>query len=223
MPQALPYVMAAQGVVSLINQLNPPKPPSSPQIPTVSYDEAVQRAQEALNPIYQQALQETLRDVQQDAMRRGFFGQLPGAALSQDAAARLEAGRSSAVANLAQQMVGQSLDAALRQQALAQQYALAAMQSRQQAVPQFVQTGISLMETFPQLFTQPLLSAGRQALSGMTGLPTTGETTPATSTITPTYGNMGLANQALPYQLQMNFTPPQLRVGGGTSFINPYQ
>src|SRR5690606_11820621 len=114
MPQALPYLIGAQAVVSLINQLNPPRPPSAPQIPTVSYDEAVQRAQQALNPIYQQALQETLRDVQQDAMRRGFFGQLPGAALSQDAAARIESGRAAAIANLAQQMVGQSLDAADR-------------------------------------------------------------------------------------------------------------
>lgn len=223
MPQALPYLMGAQAVVSLINQLNPPRPPSGPQIPTLSYDEAVQRAQQALNPIYQQALQETLRDVQQDVMRRGFFGQLPGAALSQDAAARIESGRAAAIANLANQMVGQSLDAALRQQALAQQYALAAMQSRQQAVPQFVQTGIKLLETFPQLLTRQVLSDAQDAVQNLPGLPTTGETTPALSNITPTYGNMGLANQALPYQLQMSFTPPQLRFGGGTSFINPYQ
>ncbi len=47
MPQALPYLIGAQAVVSLINQLNPPRPPSAPQIPTVSYDEAVQRAQQA--------------------------------------------------------------------------------------------------------------------------------------------------------------------------------
>lgn len=214
MPQALPYILGAQAIVSTIQSLNPPRPPATP--PTLSWEQAMEQAQQTLNPLYDQALQDTLQRVALQNIRSGFFGQAPGSALSQDAAARLEANRLSHIGQLAQQMVGLSQEQALRQQALASQFALNQFQAQQSALPNLVNVGLRLGETFPQLFGTPnlgsILGAGTRA---MQNTPAT-LSTPAESRLIPTFGNMGLANQMT---LQPSFAR---RSGFGSSFANPY-
>jgi len=116
--------------------LNPPPPqpqlPPVPEIPVLSREEALQLAQSMLNPLFDEQLQETLRRVDLENIRRGFFGQAPGAALSGARAADVERARAAAIANLVEQMVGQSQQAALQAAALAQQSALQQYQLAQQ-------------------------------------------------------------------------------------------
>ncbi len=89
--------------------------------PTLSWEEAQQRARERLAPLYEQQLQETLKNVEQDLIRRGFFGQMPAVPITREEAARIEAAKNAAIASLAQEMVGQSEEAAQRAAELAQQ------------------------------------------------------------------------------------------------------
>lgn len=103
-----------------------------PEIPVLSREEALQLAQSMLNPLFDEQLQETLRRVDIENIRRGFFGQVPGAALSGARAADVERSRAAAIANLAEQMVGQSQQNALQAAALAQQGILQQNQLAQQ-------------------------------------------------------------------------------------------
>src|SRR5690606_661254 len=93
------------GIVSSALSPRPPAPPPPP--PTMSREEAVERAQATLNPLYQEMLNETLRNLQRQQIARGFFGQLPGAALERSTAADIETRRAQQIAQLAEQMVGQ--------------------------------------------------------------------------------------------------------------------
>lgn len=118
----MPYIQAGSAIVGLGQALGlwgRPKPP-----PTLSYDEALRRAQDVLNPLYSQQIERALENVDRSSLARGFFGQAPAAALRRSTAAQLEADRASQVAALANQMVGQSEQNALQQQQLAAQYAL---------------------------------------------------------------------------------------------------
>src|SRR5690606_36652313 len=94
-------------------------------------------------------LQESLRRVDIENIRRGFFGQVPGAALSGARAADVERSRAATIANLAEQMVGQIQQAALQAAALAQQGVLQQHQLAQQqwqnlsnSLMRGIQTGI---------------------------------------------------------------------------------
>ena len=104
------------------------------QPPTLSWQEAQSRAQSQLVPLYEQQLEQTLKAVDEDTIRRGFFGQLPAGALRGARAAQVEAAKNQAIANLANQMVGQSEQSALQQQALAQQRWAAEAQMLQNAL-----------------------------------------------------------------------------------------
>lgn len=103
-----------------------------PEIPVLSREEALQLSQSMLNPLFDEQLQETLRRVDIENMRRGFYGQLPGDALSGARAADVERSRATSIANLAEQMVGQSQQNALQAAALAQQGVLQQNQLAQQ-------------------------------------------------------------------------------------------
>lgn len=135
MAAALPYLAAISATLNIINQISDmtkrPEPPPAP--PTLSWEDAQERAAQALDPLYDEYLTQTLRDLDRSAIARGFFGQMPAAALSGERAADIQADRVSQIAQLAQQMVGQSEQAALQQQALAQQWLLAQQAARQQA------------------------------------------------------------------------------------------
>jgi len=86
---------AVNAVVNSIFNPPPPRPqlPQVPEIPVLSREEALQLAQSMLNPLFDEQLQETLRRVDIENIRRGFFGQVPGAALSGARAADVERSR----------------------------------------------------------------------------------------------------------------------------------
>lgn len=92
-------------------------------LPTLSYEEALARAQDIYNPMYERATEEALEAVDKDSMRRGFFGQLPAAALRRTTAADLESKKNQQIAQLANQLQGQSEQNAMSQQRLAMQRA----------------------------------------------------------------------------------------------------
>ena len=128
---ALPWIQAALGVASLAQTLRPPQAstpattqPLPEKPPTLGWDEARQRAEETLNPIYDTHLEDTLKNVDQELIARGFFGQLPGAVLSGSRATDVQRNRASAIGTLANQLQTQSEQDALTQQQLAAQWAL---------------------------------------------------------------------------------------------------
>ncbi len=86
--------------------------------PTLSPQEAQSRARGLYEPQFQMDLKDTLAAVDQDSIRRGFFGQMPAAAYKGDTAARMEASKNSQIAQLANAMVGQSEESARAQEAL---------------------------------------------------------------------------------------------------------
>lgn len=92
--------------------------------PTLSYDEALQQAEDVLNPLYDEQLEEALQAIDRSNIARGFYGQMPGDAFKRSTAAEIESARAGQIASLAQQMQGQSQLQALQQQQLAAQYAL---------------------------------------------------------------------------------------------------
>lgn len=183
----------------------------------------MQRAQETLNPLFDQALQETLQRVAREQMRRGFFGQLPGSAISQDAAARLEAQRASQISNLAQQLTTMSAQEATRQQAIAAEFMLNNLAQQRAAGQQFGQLASTISElarTWPGVFRLPdlggTLQAGQQALASTPG------TLNPYALQTPSLTGLNLAG------MMAGFQPPAPRVFtptatlGGVSFANPY-
>lgn len=89
--------------------------------PTLSYSEAMQRAQDQLNPLYDDQLQSTLKNVEQNLIKRGFFGQMPSVPITREETARVENAKNAAVSSLANQMVGQSESQAQEAERLAQQ------------------------------------------------------------------------------------------------------
>lgn len=98
-----------------------PKAPSAP--PALSYNEARSQAEAFYNPMYSDLMQKTLKAVDESNIRRGFFGQLPHAAMARSTAADLESQKAQAIGQLANQLVGQSQQYGLGlQQAAQQQY-----------------------------------------------------------------------------------------------------
>jgi len=118
----------------IFNELNaPPVDPNAvvqdflsrlPQMqapPVLSYDQAAQQAANQLNPLYAENLKNALEQVRNNAIRTGFFGQLPATALEATTAADVETRKAAAIAELAQQLVGRSMDDARQVQAMAMQ------------------------------------------------------------------------------------------------------
>jgi hypothetical protein len=71
------------------------------QAPT--FEEATSQASAALNPMYDEQMKTTLQNVGNQMKSRGFYGQLPGDILTQNAAAKVEEARAGAVGNMANQ------------------------------------------------------------------------------------------------------------------------
>ncbi len=93
--------------------------PEAPEV--LSWEEAQNRAEASLNPLYEQESAARLKALEQDLIRRGFFGQMPSVPVIREEAASIENARNAAIANLAQQMVGQSEQNVQNAQQLAQQ------------------------------------------------------------------------------------------------------
>lgn len=121
------------------------------QPPTLSWQEAQGRAQSQLAPLYEQQLEQTLKAVDEDTIRRGFFGQLPAGVLRGSRAAQVEGAKNQAIANLANQMVGQSEQSALQQQGLAQQRWAAEAQMLQNALNAYQSSKQNKMANIMQL------------------------------------------------------------------------
>lgn len=126
MAEALPFIQGALGLAQLAQTVSgPPAPPPAPKAPpTLGWDEAMRQATETLNPIYDERMQQTLRNVDKELIQRGFFGQLPGAALAGSRAADVERAKAAAIASLGGQMQTQSQEQALAQQRLAAEWAM---------------------------------------------------------------------------------------------------
>lgn len=126
MAEALPFIQGALGLAQLAQTVaGPPAPPPAPKAPpTLGWDEAMRQATETLNPIYDERMQQTLRNVDKELIQRGFFGQLPGAALAGSRAADVERAKAAAIASLGGQMQTQSQEQALAQQRLAAEWAI---------------------------------------------------------------------------------------------------
>lgn len=123
----------------MLDQVYDRMPAAPTPEPTLSYAEARQRAQDQLNPLYGQTMEKALKAVDESNIRRGFFGQLPGAALSRSTAADIEANKAAAIGQLSNQLVGQSEANARANQALAQQ----AWGTQTNALLQALQQGVS--------------------------------------------------------------------------------
>ena len=126
MAEALPFIQRALGLAQLAQTVSgPPAPPPAPKAPpTLGWDEAMRQATETLNPIYDERMQQTLGNVDKELIQRGFFGQLPGAALAGSRAADVERAKAAAIASLGGQMQTQSQEQALAQQRLAAEWAM---------------------------------------------------------------------------------------------------
>jgi hypothetical protein len=97
----LPFIQGALMLAQLAQTVQgPPQPPPPPEPPpTLGWDEAMRRATETLSPIYDERMQQTLAGVDKDLISRGFFGQLPGAALAGSRAAEVERAKAAAIAS----------------------------------------------------------------------------------------------------------------------------
>ena len=173
MPNALPWIMAG---TALINTFRPqPSGQLPPPPPTLTMEEARRQAEAILNPLYNEQLQETLRQLQLANIRRGFFGQVPGAELSQRAAADIESRRAQNIAQLASQLQGMTWEQAAQHAQLALQNAqLQAANDPLTRMASFtrVMGGIQEMwptwwsQTFNQPISNPLDNAGRVLQQG---------------------------------------------------------
>lgn len=124
MPAALPYIV---GGATILNTLNRPKLPPAP--PVLTMDQARGQAQQMLNPLFDEQLQNTMQQVATANMRRGFYGQPVGDAIAQSAAADIGTRREQAVGQLAAQMQGMSQEQAMQHAQLAYQAQMAQHQN----------------------------------------------------------------------------------------------
>lgn len=67
----------------------------------------MERAQAILSPLYREMVEESLRNLQRQQIARGFFGQLPGAALERSTETDIRTRQAQQTAQLAEQMIGQ--------------------------------------------------------------------------------------------------------------------
>jgi len=116
--------------------------------PTLTLGEATDQARDVLNPLYDQQLQDNLKQVDRHNLQRGFYGQMPGDALARSTAAEIERSRAGQIASLAQQMQGQSQQQALQQQQLAMQYALGKGDQRQNMWSNLLGAGTNLLGVY---------------------------------------------------------------------------
>jgi hypothetical protein len=159
--EALPFIQAALGLAQLVQTFQGPQVPPMPEKPpTLGWDEAMRRATETLTPIYDERLQKTLEGVDKELIARGFFGQLPGAALAGARAADVERAKAAAIAALGGQMQSQSEEQALAQQRLAAEWAInqsnlwnQMQQQRQQGILGSLNYWNMFRELFPTTWT----------------------------------------------------------------------
>ena len=87
-----------------------------PPTPSVDFTEALQRARDVLDPLYDQSRRSMTRDIQRDFISRGMFGQPDSGGIAAQRLAPLEASRVSDIAKLAQSIEQTAKEQAMRQQ-----------------------------------------------------------------------------------------------------------
>jgi len=135
----LQLIGAGKGIYDMFHREAQPAAP-----PVLGYDEALSRAEASLNPVYDRQLRDTLQQVDNANMSRGFYGQLPGDVLSRSTAADIQGQRIAQIANLAQQMSQQSAQNSLTSQQLAAQWAQQQAANRQQGLASLLNTGTNI-------------------------------------------------------------------------------
>lgn len=86
------------------------------QLPEImSHEEGQRLAGDQINPVFEKGLKDSMEQVDRNALKSGFFGQLPTVDRKGKIAGDLELEKSGALATLANQLVGQSKDDAYRQ------------------------------------------------------------------------------------------------------------
>lgn len=76
----------------------------------LTYEQALARSKERLTPEYDAEMEDTLADMDRAAVSTGFYGQLPTEALKQQTAASIELEKASAIQDLANDLITQSVD-----------------------------------------------------------------------------------------------------------------
>lgn len=101
----------------LMRKLNE-KPPEPPKL---SQAEAKSRAEQQLNPLYDEMVPKAINAIDQDSIRRGFFGQMPAAERRASTTTDLNTRKAQAVGQLTNDIVNQEENNARSKLALAQQ------------------------------------------------------------------------------------------------------
>src|SRR5690606_20675699 len=60
------------------------------QVPMLSYDDALAQAMAVVNPLFDQQMDQAMRNMDYQLMQRGYYGQLPGEVLRQERALDIE-------------------------------------------------------------------------------------------------------------------------------------
>ena len=97
-----------------LSQLGLQRTPYASDYDTLNWDQALARASQQLNGRYNQALQNSMDQINRAALKTGFYGQLPTEALKAQAAASTELERQSAINELANTLMQDSRTEAQR-------------------------------------------------------------------------------------------------------------
>jgi hypothetical protein len=103
MAEALPWIQAGIGLISIIDGFNKPKKPA-----TLSYQQALGRAGDVINPMYDVKAKDTLEALDKNLVSRGFYGQRPGDQMVMNTMGDLESNRAAQIAAMANDLVGRS-------------------------------------------------------------------------------------------------------------------
>lgn len=80
----------------------------------LTWEQALARAQGTMNPTYNSAINEAMDQLDKNALKSGFYGQLPTEALKRNTAGNLEVQKLQAINELATQLFGQSEESAYK-------------------------------------------------------------------------------------------------------------
>lgn len=100
------YKQIAQDILNQINQ----NQPSQPQVKKLTWQEALDQAQQMLNPLYDQRMKGVLKATDQDLIKRGFYGQLPGEVLRNETAGNEATARTTAITGMANNLVDKTTE-----------------------------------------------------------------------------------------------------------------
>ncbi len=106
--------------------------PQQQNIPLMSQHDAMQQAKGMVNPIFDQQLETTMKNMDRQNMQRGFYGQVPGDVLKNARALDVERARAGEIANMSHQMLNQNHQNVMTQQNRSQQLALSQQQMANQ-------------------------------------------------------------------------------------------